>query len=148
MPAAPKLAERDIVAQVRGYLESRGWRAIRHGRGIVQGFGGQVVQFGEPGMADYQFVYYRPERPALSFTLWVEFKRTGAKARCICRTKKPRQRCTACDQATWRERERARGALVWVADSLEMVMGEYERVFGWLHRGDAARGQLELGLGA
>ena len=143
-----KLSEANITDQVRGFLEHRGWRAIRLNRSLVQMPFGGAVQFGECGMPDFQFVRYvgTGRAPCLSLTLWVEFKATGIKARCRCATKKPRQRCTACDQAKWRAAERARGGVVWVVDSLGWVEMEYERVFGWLHSGDAGRGQLMLEL--
>lgn len=143
-----KLKESDVTQQVKDFLEYRGWRAIRLNRGLMQGAFGGVVQFGEPGMADFLFIRYMQGNleagPAL--TLWVEFKAPGRRAQCRCQSKRPRQRCTACDQAKWREQERRRGALVWLVDDLDQFGAEYRRVFGWLHSGDAARGQSELQL--
>ncbi|MES2393503.1 MAG: hypothetical protein V4555_17840 [Acidobacteriota bacterium] len=144
-----KLSEADVTGQVRGFLEARGWRPLRMQRTVVPG------QFStcEPGTADFEFIYYlrNSKVPALSLTIWIELKKPGARAKCRCATKAPRQRCTACDQKAWRDRERSRGAVVWTqVDNIDYVIREYERVFGWLHSGEAAVGQLDLlaGVGA
>lgn len=145
-----KLNEADVTEQVKGFLEHHGWRSVRNQRTVMPG----QFSTGEPGMADFQFVRYIGTEHARSLALvvWIELKAHGAKARCRCATKKPRQRCTACDQRNWRNRERARGGVVWTqVDSIQWVMREYEREFGWLHSGEAARGQMELllqGVGA
>lgn len=140
-----KLNEADVTSQVKSFLQAHGWRAIRMNRGLMQNAFGGVIQFGEAGMADFLFVRYAPEAmPAAGLMLWVEMKATGVKAKCRCTTKRAMQRCSACDQKVWRERERLAGAQVWLVDSLDWFMEEYERVFGWLHHGDAARGQLDL----
>jgi hypothetical protein len=137
-----KLNEADVTAQIRGYLEHRGWRPIRFQRTVMPG----QFSTGEPGMPDFCFVRYigTGELPAATLMLWCEFKQKGARAKCRCATKKPRQRCTLCDQKAWRDRERSRGAVVWTqVDSIDWVMREYERCFGWLHQ-EHGRGQLEL----
>ena len=138
-----KLNEADVVAQVRGYLEHRGWRPIRYQRTVVQMAGGGAFSTAEPGQADLQFIRYLEHSaiPGASIVLWIEMKKKGAFAKCRCATKKPRQRCTACDQATWRERERRRGALVWMVDDIVWFMDEYNRNFGFLHSGDRAVGR-------
>jgi hypothetical protein len=142
----PKLTESDVTAQVVSFFQHHSWHAIRMNRGLVSMPYGGVVQFGEPGMPDYQFVRYYPtaRHPASALVVWCELKATGKKAQCRCRTKKARQRCTSCDQRAWRERERQAGAAVWVVDSIDWVMEEYDRVFGFLHSGESARGQMDL----
>ena len=148
MRSSPKLSESDIVAQVKGFMQHREWRAVRMQRTIVPG----QFQTGEPGIPDFQFVRYVGNQSvsAGALVLWVEFKARGVRAKCRClQIHGTRKRCTACDQRKWRERERALGATVWLVDSLDWFMAEYERCFGWLHQGESARGQLELlGLGA
>lgn len=145
--AFPKLSEADVTAQVKGFLEARGWRAIRMNRGLVQGFS-SVVQFGEPGQPDWQFIFYIRgcEIPAATVTLWVEMKAPGAKAWCRCATKRPKQRCTSCDQKRWKQSERARGGVVWTVDNIEFFTAEYQRTFSFLHTGELAIGQLEIPL--
>ena len=135
-----QLAEADIVAQVKGFLEARGWRPVRMMRTIVPG----AFQAGEPGIPDYEFIYYMAEAKAL--VLWVEFKAPRRTARCRClQIVGTRKRCTACDQRNWRERERKIGAAVWSGvDDLLWFQEQYAREFGWLHKGDRARGQMEL----
>ena len=140
----PPLSESHVMRQVRDFMELRGWRPVRMQRTIVPG------QFStcEPGTADFLFLYYLDKGgvPAGSLCLWVELKRPKARMRCRClENRGTRKRCTACDQKAWRERERARGAMVWtdVAD-IQKFIGEYERTFGFLHSGDRSRGQLDL----
>lgn len=140
-----KLSEADVTAQIRAFLEHRGWRPIRYQRTVVQMAGGGAFSTAEPGQADFQFVRYLPSSvPGGSIILWVEMKKKGMFAKCRCATKKPRQRCTACDQATWRDRERRRGALVWMVDDLAWFMSAYETTFGFLHSGASAIGQMDL----
>lgn len=113
-----KLLESELSQQVTDYLRHRGWRLIRMNRGLFSDRTGHTVQFGEPGMADYLALHYRP--PAV---IWIEMKRSAEKKpRCICLTKKPRQRCTACDQAAWQLAERARGGTVWVIDGIDRLV--------------------------
>jgi hypothetical protein len=141
-----KLLEAAVTDQVRGFLEHHGWRGLRMGRGGMA-VPNQYITFGEPGVPDWLFLRYAPNAPELcaaGLMLWIEFKRRGARAQCRCRSKAPRQRCTACDQKNWRERERRAGAEVWLVDDLDWFMREYERRFGWLHSGDMAMGQLDL----
>lgn len=128
----PPTPEQIVTRQCRDYLLHRGWRAIRFQRTVVSG----QFQSGEPGMPDYLFVRYahqdRPRPRVFSLLLWIEFKgprgRLGPK------------------QEEWIARERLRGALVWVVDDFEWMVEQYEATFGWLHSGDAARGQLEMRL--
>jgi hypothetical protein len=140
----PVLSEASVTEQVKSFLEARGWRAVRNQRTVMPGH----FQTGEPGMADFCFVYYKPTKryPALSLTLWVEFKKKNSRMRCKCiENRGTRKRCTMCDQKNWRDRERARGALVFTGvDDCEWFIEQYETLFAWLHTGDAARGQLDL----
>lgn len=139
----PELSESHVMQQVRDFMEHRGWRPVRMQRSIVPG------QFStcEPGTADFLFIYYLPRRVCGgSLSLWVELKRPKARMQCRClQNRGTRKRCTLCDQRMWRERERARGALVWTdVSDIEKFIGEYERTFGFLHTGDCSRGQLDL----
>ena len=114
--------EAELTKQVVDFLEAHGWRAIRMSRGVAT-FGDRgTVTFGEPGMPDWLFLKYvevglRPH----ALAVWVEFKRHGAVETCVCLTKKPRSRCTKCDQITWKSREQFRGAQVHRIESLEQV---------------------------
>lgn len=143
----PLLAEADVTDQVKTYLQHKGWRPVRHQRTVVPG----SFQAGEPGQADFEFIYYlRNARiPTLTLLLWVEFKKPKARPRCKCiENSGTRKRCTFCDQRKWREREKARGGVVWAGvDDFEWFEATYEATFGWLHKGEAARGQLELLVG-
>jgi len=128
MPSKPKFSEADVTAQVRSYLEAMGWRAIRMQRTVMKG----QFQTGEPGMADCLFLRY-PKRGGtggICAHLWIEFKAPGKLANCICATKKPRQRCTACDQFAWQTEERRRGAVVWQVDDYEQFCARYRLEFG------------------
>jgi hypothetical protein len=146
----PVLSEADVTGQVRSFLEAHGWRAVRIQRTVVPG----QFQSGEPGQADFQFVYYLRSKvcPALSLTLWIELKKKGAKPRCRCLDiRGTKKRCTACDQKNWRDRERARGAVVWSGvNDIQWFVDEYQVRFGWLHEAGTGRGQLDLlaGIGA
>lgn len=140
MTGAPKLSESDITGQIKDFLSHRGWRAIRHQRTVVPG----AFQAGEPGMPDFLFLRYLERGYGL--VLWVELKRPSDRRKCRClQNAGTRKRCTVCDQANWRKREEGRGAKVWRVDDLEWFAEEYQREYGWLHRGATGRGQLELG---
>lgn len=143
----PLLAEADVVGTVSDYLKHKGWRTVRNQRTVVPG----QFSTGEPGMADNAFIYYLGNKriPTLSLVLWIEFKKPKARPRCKCiENAGTRKRCTFCDQRTWREREKARGGVVWSGvDDFEWFEATYESTFGWLHKGEAARGQIELFVG-
>ncbi len=143
-PTVNQLSEEHVTKQVKDFLEWRGWRAIRFQRTMVQLPGGGAFSTGEPGQADWQFVRYIESEsvPGAAVVLWVEMKATGKRAYCICATKRTHQRCTACDQISWKARERKRGAVVWTIDSLDVFMREYNRTSGYLHKGDMAVGQM------
>lgn len=122
-----ELLERQVTAQVKDYLLHRGWRPIRFQRTVVPG----SFQAGEPGMPDFLFVRYLDCKVFCgTLSVWVEFKKPNGKLRD--------------GQPQWHERERRRGGVVWVIDNFDSFLKDYERVFGWLHSGDAARGQLDL----
>jgi len=110
-----KLKERDVVKQVKDFLAWRGWRAVRMQRMILPG----SFQTGEPGMADYLFLRYSPESTGACLCLWIEFKRPGGPMRQ--------------GQMEWHERERIRGAAVWVVEELDDFMTLYNQHFGYLH---------------
>ena len=112
--AAPKLSESDVTQQIKDFMEWRQWRAVRFQRTVVQLPGGGAFSTGEPGQADWQFIRYIDSGiPGTAIVLWVEMKAKDKVAKCRCATKKPHARCTACDQKTWKERERKRGGMVW-----------------------------------
>lgn len=138
-----KLSEADVTLQIRGFLEAKNWRIIRFQRTVVPG------QFSthEPGTPDLAGIFYVKDQsiPGAAVVLWIEMKKKDARPQCRCATKKARQRCTACDQAAWRQRERARGAVVWTVDSIEWFTRAYDSTFGYLHQGDVV-GQLEFQL--
>ncbi len=118
--------EAQVTAQCVDFLESHGWRAIRMNRGMARYGDRGVVTYGEPGQADWIFVRYGTYRPILAMKrvelMFIEFKSPTDRRKCICRTKKPRTRCTPCDQQNWRVREQARGAVVLRIESLEQLM--------------------------
>jgi hypothetical protein len=120
-------------------MEANGWRPVRMQRTIVPG------QFStcEPGTADFLFLYYGRKGV---LALWVELKKPKARMTCKClQNRGSRKRCTMCDQINWRNRERARGATVWAGvDNIAVYIEQYEKSYGWLHTGAAARGQLNL----
>jgi hypothetical protein len=140
------LTEADITTAVRSFMEAKGWRPVRMQRTIVPG------QFStcEPGTADFEFIYYA--KAGMAFILWVELKKPKARMTCRClQNRGTRKRCTYCDQINWRQKERARGGIVWAGvDNIAAFIEQYEKSYGWLHSGDAARGQLDLltGVGA
>ncbi len=131
------LLESDVVKQVKSFLEARGWRAFRTHFAFSPG----VFTTCEPGCPDYLFVRYEPGGRAL--LLWVEFKgpRDQRKCNCVPGSKKV---CKVCRQKNWQAREKQRGARVIVVDDAEWFMEQYERAYAAIHKGDEARGQLEL----
>src|SRR5262249_15414943 len=133
------LNEAQVTSQVKGFLESHGWRAVRNQRTVVAG----AFQSGEPGMPDFLFLRYLENGVCLA--LWIELKAKSDRRACRCsQIVGTRRRCTVCDQKAWRERERARGAKVWRVDDIEVFIRDYDEFYGWLHAGSSARGQLDL----
>ena len=114
--AAGEILESSIQRECVKLLEQDGWRALRTDPVSDRGRG---KGFGELGMADYLFVRYDgmsnvleisepiPEATevcvqSLCQVLWVEFKR-------------PRGGVVSKSQTDWHNKERARGALTWIA---------------------------------
>lgn len=108
-PTEEPMAERLIEAECTKFLEEDGWRALRtdpvsdrrRGKG-----------FGELGMADHLYIRYHyhehfavdnfPGAGCVSEVLWVEFK--------------ARKHTAEKHQREWHQKERARGALTWIAN--------------------------------
>jgi hypothetical protein len=103
--------EHMIEAECTRLLEQDGWRALRTDPVSDRGRG---KGFGEVGMADHMYIRYNcagdvaagfdpwpPDFYALSETLWIEFKSAKGKP--------------AKHQTEWHTKERARGALTWIA---------------------------------
>ena len=95
-----------IEAECTRLLEMDGWRALRTDPVSDRGRG---KGFGEPGMADHLYIRYEPVNPgeemdcmsANTEILWIEFKSAKGKP--------------AKHQTEWHTKERARGALTWIA---------------------------------
>jgi hypothetical protein len=123
-----KLLEAEVTKQIRGFMEFRGWRAIRMQRTVVPG----AFQSGEPGIPDFLFIRYLPtEFSGLSVACWVEMKRA-------------KYGKLSEDQVRWRAREQHRGAVVLKADNITEFAEQYEQLFGWLHREEWVRGQQQI----
>jgi hypothetical protein len=123
------LSEADLTKLCVDFMEARGWRALRHQRTIVRG----QFQTGEPGIPDYQFIYYLKEHSVYGFclNLYVEFKRKSKTAQCRCAANAgSRRRCTFHDQVEWQARERAAGGAVWVIDDFADFEASYRDMFG------------------
>jgi len=145
-PKAPKLLEREVTRQIRDFMTSHGWRAIRHQRTVVPG----QFQSGEPGIPDYSFVYYLPRNKVLGacVLVWIEMKGTHDKRRCNCLQRQvqgKKGKCTNCTQADWRRREESRGAVFAPGNDYSVFETWYSQKFGWLHDGRLP-GQLEMFL--
>ncbi len=90
-----------IEAECSRLLEQDGWRALRTDPVSDRGRG---TGFGELGMADYLYLRYETSYGAWETTpdiLWVEYKSAKGKP--------------AKHQVAWHTKERARGALTWIA---------------------------------
>ncbi len=133
----PGILERDVSKQVKDFLEARGWRAIRTQFAFSPG----AFQTGEPGMPDYLFLRYEPGGRALVLFIEVKGPRDQRKCNCVPGSKKV---CKVCRQKNWQAREKQRGARVIVVDDAEWFFEQYERAYAAIHKGDEARGQLEL----
>jgi hypothetical protein len=103
--ASVEWPEHMIEAECTRLLEMDGWRALRTDPVSDRGRG---KGFGEVGMADHLYFRYHVQRcievvPELgeSEVLWIEFKSAKSKP-------KPHQ-------IDWHTKERARGALTWIA---------------------------------
>ena len=138
--AAPTLKESDVQSQVRDYLKARGWRPVRTQFSFTPG----SFSTGEPGMPDYLFLYpMAGGQYCASLALWIEFKSPKARG-CICKPGEAKK-CRHCRQHAWHAKERAKGFTVWAGiDDFTWFEDTYLSMFGWLHAGDHARGQLDL----
>ncbi len=98
--------EHMIEAECTRLLERDGWRALRTDPVSDRGRG---KGFGELGMPDHLYIRYEPVNPgeemdsfsASTETMWIEFKSAKGKP--------------AKHQIEWHTKERARGALTWIA---------------------------------
>jgi hypothetical protein len=139
--AIPQLKESDVQSQVRDFLRARGWRPVRTQFSFSPG----SFSTGEPGMADYLFLYplTNPHNYAVALALWCEFKSPRTRG-CTCRPGEAKK-CRHCKQSAWHAKERAKGFIVWSGvDDFTWFEGQYRERFGFLHSGDSARGQLDL----
>jgi hypothetical protein len=127
-PTAQQLLERDVTKQVKDFMEFRGWRPVRMQRTVVPG----AFQTGEPGIPDFLFVrYLRTAFSGLSVAVWIELKRArGGKV--------------SDEQHKWRDREKARGAIVLKASNIADFEREYERLFGWMRTEEWVDGQKQI----
>mgnify|MGYP003659669333 CR=1 FL=1 len=105
-----KLTEADVTSQIKGYLEARGWYAIRLQSGTVRGVTrGTFMRVGKPGLPDWVFVR----------------KWGGYPIHLFCEMKKPGKKL-APDQVAWFKDAEYRGLWTIWADSLEMFVEKYE----------------------
>ena len=124
-----RLTERQVAEQVREWFAWHKWRCLRHNVGLAFDQSGGKVFFGEKGMADLMFLYYLPEPPAATLTVWVETKRPGG--------------VLSPAQVDWQRKEMARGGCVVTIDNFEFLRDWYSERFGWLHQpGGPGEGNL------
>jgi hypothetical protein len=121
---AKHILEKDVAKQVRDFMALRGWRRVRNQSALMQGAGG-VVRIGEKGMPDLLFIHYFEKSSGVVALVWIETKRAkGGKRRD--------------EQITWQDLERKHGGIVLNVNDIDAFSREYERLFGWLHRGQFA----------
>lgn len=125
----PKELEKEIVSEVKRFMDSHGWRRFRQQSGKFSNAGGNIFQIGEKGMPDFLWLMYMPGKPGACLQLWTEIKRPGGKLRE--------------DQVQWIAEERMRGALIAIVDNIKDYCEWYEQHLGWLHKGNW-KGQGEL----
>ena len=107
--ALPALKESDITTQIKGFLESRGWYAIRLQSGTVRGVtGGTFMRLGKRGLPDWCFLRGRE-------ALMVEMKRPGGKL--------------SADQQKWFTWAEIQGIMALHADGLGAFMAKYGRLY-------------------
>jgi hypothetical protein len=138
-PSGPKLLEKQVAQQVRDFLRARGWRIVRTQFAFSPG----SFSTGEPGMADDLGLFYADRDRAVALALWLEYKGPNDRRHCTCQPGTGKQ-CKVCRQLAWHQRERLRGATVWVVSDFDFFATLYEKHFGWLHSGEKAVGQLSL----
>lgn len=125
-----KLREKDVVQQVKDFLEWEGWRARRNQVLVAQNQTGRWVRAGEKGEPDWLYVYYfNGPQAGVALVMWVECKAKGERLR-------P-------DQVDWHTKELARGALVVAVDHFESFRDWYLEHFKWLKE-SGQRGQQSL----
>ena len=136
------LSESQVSKQVRDFMEARGWRCLRFQRTVIPG----AFSSAEPGCPDLSFTRYLDCKvTGAALVLWLEMKSATDRRSCRClQNQGTRKRCTVCDQKNWHQRERLRGATVWVVSDFSWFEELYFKHFGWLHSGDSAVGQLDL----
>lgn len=127
-----KLNERNVMRQVKDFLQWRWWRYIRLQSGMVTSPTAGVFRVGERGMPDACAMRFFGYPFGAALVLFIEFKAPNGRLRD--------------DQIAWHSDARRRGAKVWVISSLECFEQSYAEQFGWLHRGERAVGQGELDL--
>ena len=110
MPTS-KLTEAEVTLQIKGYIEARGWYAIRLQSGTVRGVTrGTFITLGKKGLPDWVFVRKWAGYP---IHLFVEMKAPCKKL--------------APDQVDWFNDANYRGLWAIWADSLEMFIEKYEK---------------------
>jgi hypothetical protein len=124
--------ERIVARQVRGALEKRHWRVIRNSVTKVQWRPGQWTPYGEPGMPDFQAIYYLHPHKGITVTVWVETKKLGGGL--------------GEEQVKWQREERKRGGIVLVSYTFQEFLTQYEQLFGWLHQPPFSRPGHQLQL--
>ncbi len=101
----PALKESDVTAQIKSFLESRGWTGFRLQSGLVRGYTGNTfMRLAKKGTPDWVFVRARE-------TLFVEMKAPG---------KKPSK-----DQIAWLAWAGVEGTPAIWADGLGAFMEKY-----------------------
>jgi hypothetical protein len=135
--AVQRELEKHFQSWACDFMEWHGWRNIRNNPVFAMTIGGAVVRSNEKGAPDNVFLYYfgtKQSPSAVCLVLWIEWKREG---------EDPDEH-----QIKWHVKERARGALIWVVEAnREAFEKAYYENFGWLHKGDRARGQVALFAG-
>ena len=137
------LSESQISRTVRDFMAAHGWRCIRFQRTVIPG----QFSSAEPGCPDFGFIRYLEHGKILgaALVLWIEMKSATDRRSCRClQNQGTRKRCTVCDQKNWHQRERLRGATVWIVSDFDFFEQLYDRHFSWLHTGETAVGQLDL----
>jgi hypothetical protein len=105
----PDLSERDVTAQVKSFLESRGWVWFRLQSGTVRGMTrGTPIRLNKKGCPDAFAVRDRE-------CLFIELKRAGKKL--------------SPAQAEWFEFAAVRGIMAIWCDSLEVFVAKYRKAY-------------------
>jgi hypothetical protein len=100
-----RLTEKQVSEQLDDMMRAEGWRRIRHSSGTAtrvdkSSLAVGMMNIGEPGMPDRQYIYYLGKASGFCLVVWVELKRSkGGKLRE--------------SQVNWHAREKSRGALIY-----------------------------------